>query len=173
MDRSRYLDEFTDAPVRLQGIIAFEGRSGEDVFDIMGDPDRITDWYLLAKTVHHHAPGPDGEARFNVEFTFFGHVFEEVLLWEAPDRYVYRATGPDFPIKDYVAEISVEMTGERAGRMTWSMFFNSIEGQEFRRILPLVLPVINEASLRKLAPLLGGELVSCVHDFSGLEATAP
>ena len=172
MDRSRYLGEFTQAPERLRGVIAFKGRKGDDVFDIMGDPDRITDWYLLAKTVHHHAPGPDGEARFNVEFTFFGHVFEEVLLWDAPHRYVYRATGPDFPIKDYIAEISVEMTGEDSGQMTWSMYFDTIEGQEFQRILPIVLPAINEASLNKLAPMLGGEMVTCTHDFSGLEADA-
>ena len=119
---------------------------------------------------HHHPPAPDGEARFNVEFTFFGHVFEEVLLWEAPQRYVYRATGPDFPIKDYIAEIAVEMTGERSGQMIWSMYFDTIEGQEFKRILPIVLPAINEASLTKLALILGGELISCVHDFSGLEA---
>ncbi len=172
MVRSRYLEEYTSAPERLRGVIAFEGRTGDEVFDIMGDPDRITDWYLLAKTVHHHPPAPDGEARFNVEFTFFGNVFEEVLLWEAPDRYVYRATGPDFPIQDYIAEISVEMTGEKTGKMTWSMYFNTIEGQEFQRILPTVLPAINEASLRKLAPMLSGELVTCIHDFSGLEVDA-
>ena len=78
--------------------------------------------------------------------------------------------GPDFPIKDYIAKIAVEMTGERSGQMIWSMYFDTIEGQEFKRILPIVLPAINEASLTKLALILGGELISCVHDFSGLEA---
>jgi hypothetical protein len=52
------------------------------------------------------------------------------------------------------------------------MYFNTIEGQEFQRILPTVLPAINEASLRKLAPMLSGELVTCIHDFSGLEVDA-
>ena len=73
-------------------------------------------------------------------------------------------------VVDYIAEIAVEMTGERSGQMIWSMYFDTIEGQEFKRILPIVLPAINEASLTKLALILGGELISCVHDFSGLEA---
>jgi hypothetical protein len=64
------------------------------------------------------------------------------------------------------------MTGEKTGKMTWSMYFDTIEGQEFQRILPTVLPAINEASLRKLASMLSGELVTCIHDFSGLEVDA-
>ena len=166
-DQDKTIEDFTNAPARQRAVISFSGKAGEEIFEIMGDPDRITDWYLLAKEVHHHEPGPDGEVRFNVEFTFFGDVFEEVMLWDAPNRYIYKATGPNFPIKDYVAQIAVEMTGPDTGLMTWTMYFNDIEGQEFQRILPVVLPAINEQSVAKLAPLLGGEVVECTANFSG------
>lgn len=168
--QQKAISEFSSAPERQRAVIEFSGKSGEEVFEIMGDPDRITDWYLLAKQVHHHEPGPDGEPRFNVEFTFFGNVFEEVLLWDAPDQYIYKATGDDFPIKDYVARIAVEMTGPNTGLMTWTMHFDIIEGQEYKRILPVILHPINEVSMQKLATLLGGHVVECTMDFSGLEA---
>ncbi|XXK30899.1 SRPBCC family protein [Rhodobacteraceae bacterium nBUS_24] len=168
--QSQTISDFTDAPERQRAVIEFSGKSGEEVFEIMGDPDRITDWYILAKQIHHHEPGPDGEARFNVEFTFFGDVHEEVMLWDPPNQYIYKATGDDFPIKDYVARIAVEMTGPRAGRMTWTMHFDVIEGQEFKRILPIILHPINEHSMQKLASLMGGRVVECTMDFSGLEA---
>ena len=171
-NKDNQISAFTDAPERQRAVVEFSGMSGEEAFEIMGDPDRITDWYLLAKEIHHHEPGPDGEARFNVEFTFFGDVFEEVLHWDPPHQYIYKATGGDFPIKDYIARIAVDMTGPNSGRMSWTMHFNNIEGREFRRILPVILHPINEQSMHKLAGLLGGKVVECTMDFSGLAATA-
>lgn len=164
----KIISDFTGAPERQHAVIEFSGKTGSEIFEIMGDPDRITGWYLLAKEVHHHAPGTDGEARFNVEFTFFGDVFEETLLWEPPNCYFYKASGPGFPVKDHVAQIAVEMTGKDTGRMIWSMFFDKIEGQEFQRILPVILPVISEHLVAKLAPMLGGQVLECVADFSGI-----
>ena len=79
----------------------------------MGDPDKIPEWYLLAKEVKIHQAVDGEEPNFNVEFTFFGDVFEEILFWDAPNRYVYQATGKDFPITDYVSEICVESQGEK------------------------------------------------------------
>ncbi len=162
--------DFTTAPERQRAVIEFSGKTGEEVFEIIGDPDRITDWYLLAKQVHHHEPGPDGETRFNVEFTFFGDVFEEVMLWDAPHRYIYKAAGPGFPIRDYVAQIAVEMTGPDSGLLNWTMHFDEIEGKEFQRILPTILQPINEKSMEKLAPMLGGRVVECSMDFTGFGA---
>ena len=169
-DREQTLADFTTAPERQRAVLAFAGKTGEEVFEIMGDPDRITDWYLLAKEVHHHEPGPDGEARFNVEFTFFGEVFEEVMLWDPPHRDIYKAAGPGFPIRDHVAPIAVEMTGPDSGLMTWTMHFDVIEGQEFQRILPTILQPINDKSMAKLAPMRGGRVLECSMDFSGFEA---
>ncbi len=169
-DQNKTIATFTSAPERQRAVIAFTGKSADEIFEIMGDPDRITDWYLLAKEVHHHKPGPDGEARFNVEFTFFGDVFEEVMLWDPPNRYIYKATGSGFPIRDYVAQIAVEMTGPDCGQMSWTLHFDIIEGEEFQRILPAILPPINELSMKKLAPMLGGKVVECSMNFDGLGA---
>ena len=139
--------------------IQYQGKTAAEVFDIMGDPTRITDWYLLAKTVKMH-PKPDNEEQtFNVEFTFFGDVFEEILHWDPPHRYVYLARGDDFPIKDYVACIEVEETGANSGIMSWKIFSDLIEGEHFQRILPVMLPAINEASMHKLSDLIDG--ISC------------
>ena len=99
------------------------------------------------------------EASFNVVFTFFGDVYEEVLHWDAPHRYVYLAKGEEFPIKDYVAEIVVEESASGKGRMTWNVYCDEIEGEHFQRIIPVMLPPINEASMHKLAELIGG--VNC------------
>jgi hypothetical protein len=164
------VSDFTAAPARITAEIAFSGMPGEDVFEIMGDPDRITDWYLLAKDVHRHPPGPDGEERFDVEFIYFGKVYEEVLYWAPPDRYIYKAEGPDFPIKDYIAIIEVAMNGEDSGVMRWSMYFNDIEGVDQQKALPVMLPPITRESVERLAPMLGGEVVTFESNFEGIAA---
>ena len=159
--------DYTQAQLRMLMTIEFEGMSPEQVFDTMGDPARITDWYLLAKEVKIHPPGPDGEANFNVEFVFFGDVFEEILLWDLPNRYVYRAQGDDFPIKDYVALIEVDQTGPTKGVMRWGAYFDVIDGDHNQRILPVILPAINARSAELLAPLIGGVGHSLESNFEG------
>ena len=152
------ISPFTSAPLMMRSTIHFEGKSASEVFEIMGDPEQIPNWYILAKEVRMHEPGPDGEQSFNVVFTFFGDVFEEILHWDFPKRYVYRAHGPNFPIQDYVAMIEVSEE-EGKGIMTWSIFYSEIAGQEFEKALPVMLPALNDASMEKLATLIGGTSV--------------
>lgn len=153
---------YTKATLRMDARITYEGKSADEVFDIMGDPERITDWYLLAKQVKMHPKVEGQEQSFNVEFTFFGDVFEEILHWDPPHRYVYLARGEDFPIKDYIACIEVTEESTRSGTMSWKIYSNVIEGENFQRILPVILPAINEASMQKLCDLIGG--TSCTVD---------
>ena len=159
--------QYTSARLRMDARIRYQGKTAAEVFDIMGDPQRITDWYLLAKTVKMHPKVEGEEQTFNVEFTFFGDVFEEILHWDPPHRYVYLAKGDDFPMKDYVACIEVEedrRDGEAAlgGTMRWAIYSDVMEGEHFQRILPVMLPAINEASMHKLSGLIGG--VECTVD---------
>ena len=153
------ISEFTSATLRMSASIDYEGKSPEEVFEIMGDPKMIPEWYLLAKEVRMHEVKDGEEASFNVVFTFFGDVYEEVLHWDPPHRYVYLAKGDDFPIKDYVAEICVQESTPGNGRMTWNVYCDVIEGEHYQRIIPVMLPPINEASMKKLAELIGG--ISC------------
>jgi hypothetical protein len=156
------ITQYTSATLRMDARIEYRNKGAEEVFAIMGDPQRITDWYLLAKTVKMHPVVPGAEQTFNVEFTFFGDVFEEILHWDPPRRYVYLAKGEDFPIKDYVACIEVTEDGEGGGTMHWRIYSDVIEGEHFQRILPVILPAINQASMEKLSGLIGG--VSCQVD---------
>ena len=151
---------FTSAPERMKATIPFEGTTPEQVFEIMGDPERVTDWFLLAKEIRIHPAEPGQDLTFNVVFTFFGDVYEEVLHWDPPRRYVYLADGPDFPIKGYIGRIEIEATAPDAGVMRWSFHFDDIEGDEFQRIIPVFLPPVIEESLRRLAPLIGGTSVA-------------
>ncbi len=150
------LGPYTSATLRMDARITYSGHSADEVFEIMGDPERITDWYLLAKQVKMHPKVAGEEQTFNVEFTFFGDVFEEILHWDPPRRYVYLARGEDFPIKDYVAQIEVEETGPDSGVMSWQIYCDDIAGEEMQRILPVILPVINERSMQSLSKLIGG-----------------
>lgn len=150
---------YTGAGLRMDARIEFRGKTAAEVFDIMGDPERITDWYLLAKTVKMHPQLEGEEQNFNVEFTFFGDVFEEILHWDPPRRYVYLAKGDDFPIKDYVACIEIDEKTADSGVMSWKIYCDIIEGEHYQRILPVMLPAINQASMEKLSELIGG--VSC------------
>ncbi len=152
------ISRYTRAALRMDARIDFRDKSAAEVFDIMGDPERITDWYLLAKAVKMHPRVAGEEQSFNVEFTFFGDVFEEILHWDPPHRYVYLASGEDFPIRDYVASIEVSEHGA-GGTMRWRIYCDDIEGEHFQRILPVILPAINQASMEKLCQLIGG--VSC------------
>jgi uncharacterized protein YndB with AHSA1/START domain len=144
----------------MEAEIRFQGFSADHVFNVLGDPAQIPDWYLLAERVVLHEVAPGEEQTFDVFFAFFGQVFEEVVHWDPPHRYVYSASGPDFPIRDYIAQIEVEMRSEREGTMRWSTYCSEIEGAHNRRILPVMLPAINEASMQALAPLIGGVIVS-------------
>jgi len=150
------MSPYTSATLRLDMNIKFSGRTPAEVFDVMGDPERITDWYLLAKEVQMLPPGDDGSSNFDVVFTFFGQVHEEILHWDMPRRYVYKAIGDEFPIKDYVALIDIQETGAGEGVMIWRQYFDNIEGEHYQRILPVILPLINQVSLERLAPLIGG-----------------
>ena len=150
------LTSFTAAPAVMAAEIRFREASAEHVFDVLGDPARIPDWYLLAERVDLHPAAPGEEQTFDVFFAFFGQVFEEVLHWDPPHRYVYSASGPQFPIRDYVAQIEVAMRGEQEGVMRWTTYCSEIDGTHNRRILPVMLPAINEASMKALAPLIGG-----------------
>ncbi len=40
--------------------------------------------------------------------------------------------------------------------MRWGIYSDVIEGEHFQRILPVMLPAINEASMHKLSELIGG-----------------
>jgi uncharacterized protein YndB with AHSA1/START domain len=150
---------YTTATERIRATIPFAGMHADAVFDLMGDPERITDWFILAKEVRMH---PTDEAAFNVVFTFFGDVYEEVLHWDPPRRYVYLAQGPDFPIQDYVARIEVEETGDGTGVVRWAIHYDVIEGEAFQRVLPVMLPPVIEESLLRLARLIGGDDVEMV-----------
>jgi hypothetical protein len=44
----------------------------------------------------------------------------------------------------------------------WAFHYDTIDGEEFERIIPVMLPPIIEESLRRLAPLIGGSDVEMV-----------
>ena len=161
------MSPFTAAPMQFDMRIRFRGKTPEEVFGIMGDPQRITDWFLLAQDVLLQPPGPDGQVDFDVVFVFFGRVREEILHWEMPARYVYSAAGKNFPIRDYVALIEINQTGPAEGEMVWKQYFDVIEGEHNQRILPVILPPIYEVSMNRLAPMIGG---TCVEVNSFMEA---
>ena len=158
------LAQFTSASLKLVSSVEYNGLSALEVFDILGDPTKITDWYPLAKSVVL-GPGSGSEQQFDVEFTFFGLVSEQVLHWDPPNRYIYQAVGPDFPIKDYIADIAVEETGFQRGILKWSVYFDTIEGPEFQRLLPVILPAINEAGMANLSAILGNGSYSVASYF--------
>ena len=49
---------YTTATERMKATIPFTGMTAAEVFDVMGDPERITDWFLLAKEVRVHPAEP-------------------------------------------------------------------------------------------------------------------
>ena len=150
------IQDYTRAPVRITSTVSYRGKTAKEVFDLMGDPESIPDWYILAKSVKYKSDHTAEAPSFNVVFSFFGEVSERVLYWDPPYRYVYTATGPEFPIKDYVASIEVDELGDDHGLVRWSIHMDTIEGDEFQRLIPVILPPINEASMRKLGSMIGG-----------------
>lgn len=151
------ISQFTTAPEQMRATIEFSGLPPEEVFGVIGDPKRITDWFMLAKEVRMHGSGDDDS--FDVVFTFFGEVYEEFLHFDPPLRYVYKAHGPGFPIKDYVALWEIEPESPTSGQITWALHYSEIEGEEYQRVLPVMLPPIIHESVRRLAPMLGGTSV--------------
>ena len=150
------IKKYTVAPLQIEATIQFRGKSPEKVFEILGNPTLIPQWFLLAKGVKIHSPSAKGGATFNVEFIFFGDVYEEVLVWEIPKRYVYLAKGEGFPIKDYIACIEIEKVNKNEGFLHWRIYYSRIEGEHFQKIIPVILPPIIKESFKKLCPLVGG-----------------
>ena len=147
---------------RMRATITYEGMTPQKVFDVVGDPEKITDWMLLAEDVRVHPAKPGQDPTFNVVFAFFGDVYEEVLHWDPPHRYVYLAQGPEFPIKDYIGRIEVHESEPGRGEMIWAFYYDEIEGASYERLIPLMLPPIIEASVELLAPMIGGTAVHFV-----------
>ena len=148
--------------LRLQASIEFSGKSAEDVFSIMGDPERITDWYLLAKSVRmSHSDDSlemttSQDKSFTVDFVLFGELAEEILFWDPPHSYIYRAVGPEFPIQDYYAEIAVSSNGESRGTLHWRIYFDVVDSLKSKDLIPVILPPVTEASIQRLSTLVGG-----------------
>ena len=156
------IGDYTSAPLRLDMQVRFTNRSPATVFDVMGDPAQIQNWYVLAKDTVVDERTADDELQFEVDFILFGKVREEVMLWNPPQRYVYRAFGEHFPFKDYVALIEVEETAPNTGVLRWQQYFTEIEGEDNQRLHSVILPHLNEVSLRRLATLINGSDVSVV-----------
>ena len=159
------MSPYCDSMLKLDMSISFEGLSPAETFQIMGDPKLLKTWYLLVEDVHIHPPKSNGESDFDVDFFLFGRVHEEILYWDEPNQYVYRASGDDFPIKNYVALIEVQKKGPQEGVMIWRQYFDEIEGLSNQRLLPVILPAINEFSLKKLAKLIGGTEITIESHF--------
>ena len=156
------IGDYTSAPLRLDMQVRYTNQSPASVFDVMGDPAQIQNWYVLAKDTVVDEQTSEDELQFEVDFILFGKVKEEVMLWNPPQRYVYRAFGEHFPLKDYVALIEVEETAPNAGVLRWQQYFTQIEGEDNQRLLSVILPHLNEVSLQRLATLINGSDVSVV-----------
>ena len=156
------IGDYTCAPLRLDMQVRFTNQSPATVFDVMGDPAQIQNWYVLAKDTVVDEQTAEDKLQFEVDFILFGKVREEVMLWNPPQRYVYRAFGEHFPFADYVALIEVEETAPNTGVLRWQQFFTEIEGEDNQRLLSVILPHLNEVSLQRLATLINGSDVSVV-----------
>ena len=163
--------KYTDAPLQIEASIQFEGKSAQEVFDILGNPALIPTWFILAKSVKMNPSETNTEENFNVEFTFFGDVFEEILEWDPPKRYVYNAKGNQFPIKDYLACIEIKKTGANEGILYWKLFYSIIEGAHYKKIIPVILPPIIEESFKNLALLIEGSNVKIKNFKKPLQIT--
>jgi len=156
------IGDYTSAPLRLDMQVRFTNQSPATVFDMMGDPAQIQNWYVLAKDTVVDEQTTEDELQFEVDFILFGKVREEVMLWNPPQRYVYRAFGEHFPFRDYVALIEVEETAPNTGVLRWQQYFTEIEGEDNQRLHSVILPHLNEVSLQRLATVLNGSDVSVV-----------
>ena len=156
------IGDYTSAPLRLDMQVRYTNQSPASVFDVMGDPAQIQNWYVLAKDTVVDEQTSEDELQFEVDFILFGKVREEVMLWNPPQRYVYRAFGEHFPFKDYVALIEVEETAPNTGVLRWQQYFTEIEGEDNQRLHSVILPHLNEVSLQRLATLINGSDVSVV-----------
>ena len=161
-DGSFSIGDYTSAPLRLDMQVRFTNQSPATVFDVMGDPAKIQNWYVLAKDTVVDEQTAEDELQFEVDFILFGKVREEVMLWNPPQRYVYRAFGEHFPFKDYVALIEIEETAPNTGILRWQQYFTEIEGEDNQRLHSVILPHLNEVSLQRLATLINGSDVSVV-----------
>jgi uncharacterized protein YndB with AHSA1/START domain len=156
------IGDYTSAPLRLDMQVRFTNQSPATVFDVMGDPAQIQNWYVLAKDTVVDEQTAEDKLQFEVDFILFGKVREEVMLWNPPQRYVYRAFGEHFPFAEYVALIEVEETAPNTGVLRWQQFFTEIEGEDNQRLLSVILPHLNEVSLQRLATMINGSDVSVV-----------
>ena len=156
------IGDYTSAPLRLDMQVRFTNQSPATVFDVMGDPAQIQNWYVLAKDTVVDEQTTEDQLQFEVDFILFGKVREEVMLWNPPQRYVYRAFGEHFPFRDYVALIEVEETAPNTGVLRWQQYFTEIEGEDNQRLHSVILPHLNEVSLQRLATLINGSDVSVV-----------
>ncbi|MBL4712663.1 MAG: hypothetical protein JKX75_09260 [Gammaproteobacteria bacterium] len=158
------INDYAKAPLKLEYKIYFEHYSGQEVFDILDNPELISEWYLLAENVQLNSSKGKAKESFTVDLTFFGHITEEVLYKSPPHHYVYSAKGDDFPIDGYIAEIEIITEPcDNKGVMIFKVYYKDVLNSKFKRIIPILFPVINEASINKLAEFIGGYKVESIN----------
>ena len=52
--------------------------------------------------------------------------------------------------------IEVVETGPGKGLLRWQIYCSQIEGEKYQIVMPLILPPINEESIKALSPIIGG-----------------
>ena len=66
------IEDYTSAPLRLDMQVRFTNQSPATVFNVMGDPAKIQNWYVLAKNTVVDEQTTEGELQFEVDFILFG-----------------------------------------------------------------------------------------------------
>ena len=92
------ISQYTNATLRMDARIQYRGKTAAQVFDIMGDPERITDWYLLAKTVKMHPKVEGEEQTFNWALSRHRHALD--VRRTRPDRTLRTIAPPCYVALD-------------------------------------------------------------------------
>ena len=129
------IGDYTSAPLRLDMQVRFTNQSPATVFDVMGDPAQIQNWYVLAKDTVVDEQTTEDELQFEVDFILFGKVREKSCCGNPPQRYVYQGVRRALPTSEtMLPSLRSKRRHPTPAYSGWQQYFTEIEGEDNQRL---------------------------------------
>jgi len=116
-------------PLRIQ-INAKFATTAENVFGVIADLDGISKYFPMVRhaiTHHNSATGCAGEGSVRVckMSAGMGDINEEIIWWNPPAGFAYRASGTMIPIRDHLGVITLTPDTQGYTRIEWRHYFET------------------------------------------------
>ncbi len=158
-------DGLTQSPLRIDARALFSVPV-EHVFQRLADLEGIGRFFPLIRSARvdysnsRTACAPDVGTCRVCSVTGMGDLREEIVRWNPPHGYAYKAEGKLAPIRNHLGVFHLQRTESGSCLLVWRQYFQNASGPLgllLGGMFPLVMQVMMKRALSNLLQQLGGE----------------